>query len=131
MNREYVSRMRRERGWGINPWATHTRFILSQALVRNEDYAGALRDWLGDGERALLILDEAHNAAPASGSKIAIDSKLTRAIRGLAGCFEHKLFLSATPHNGLSSDRDDQGNPSRPGLTPQATDPAFRLLSSA
>ncbi|NQW38052.1 MAG: helicase, partial [Cyanobacteria bacterium] len=34
MNREYVSRMRRERGWGINPWATHTRFILSQSLVR-------------------------------------------------------------------------------------------------
>jgi Helicase conserved C-terminal domain/Type III restriction enzyme, res subunit len=103
MNREYVSRMRRERGWGINPWATHTRFILSQSLVRNEDYAGALRDWLGDGERALLILDEAHNAAPASGSKIAVDSKLTRAIRGLAGCFEHKLFLSATPHNGHSN----------------------------
>ena len=103
MNREYVSRMRRERGWGINPWATHTRFILSQALVRNEDYAGALRDWLGDGERALLILDEAHNAAPASGSKIAVDSKLTRAIRSLALCFEHKLFLSATPHNGHSN----------------------------
>jgi SNF2 family DNA or RNA helicase len=103
MNREYVSRMRRERGWGINPWATHTRFILSQALVRNEDYAGPLRDWLGDGERALLILDEAHNAAPASGSKIAVDSKLTRAIRSLALCFEHKLFLSATPHNGHSN----------------------------
>ncbi|WP_255003184.1 DISARM system SNF2-like helicase DrmD [Cyanobium sp. HWJ4-Hawea] len=103
MNRDYVSRMRRERGWGINPWATHTRFILSQALVRNEDYAGALRDWLGDGERALLILDEAHNAAPASGSKIAVDSKLTRAIRSLASCFEHKLFLSATPHNGHSN----------------------------
>ena len=31
----------------------------------------------------------------------------------------------------LSSDCDDPGNPSRPGLTPQATDPAFRLLSSA
>ena len=51
----------------------------------------------------MLILDEAHNAAPASGSKIAVDSKLTRAIRGLAGCFEHKLFLSATPHNGHSN----------------------------
>jgi SNF2 family DNA or RNA helicase len=103
MNREYVSRMRRERGWGINPWATHTRFILSQSLVRNEDYAGPLRDWLGEGEKALLILDEAHNAAPASGSKIAIDSKLTNAIRGLSPRFEHKLFLSATPHNGHSN----------------------------
>ena len=42
-------------------------------------------------------------AAPASGSKFAIDSKLTRAIRDLAGRFEHKLFLSATPHNGHSN----------------------------
>jgi hypothetical protein len=31
----------------------------------------------------------------------------------------------------LSSDCDDPGTPSRPGLTPQATDPAFELLSSA
>jgi hypothetical protein len=103
MDRAYVSRMRRERGWGINPWATHTRFILSQALVRNKDYAGPLRDWLGDGERSLLILDEAHNATPASASKYAIDSKLTRAVRDLAWRFEHKLFLSATPHNGHSN----------------------------
>ncbi len=104
MDRAYISAMRRQRGWGINPWATHTRFILSQALVRDEAYAGPLRDWLGDeGKQALLILDEAHNAAPASGSKFAIDSKLTRAIRDLAGRFEHKLFLSATPHNGHSN----------------------------
>ncbi|MDM7954565.1 MAG: DISARM system SNF2-like helicase DrmD [Cyanobium sp. CZS 25K] len=104
MDRAYISEMRRQRGWGINPWATHTRFILSQALVRDEAYAGPLRDWLGDeGKQALLILDEAHNAAPASGSKFAIDSKLTRSIRDLAGRFEHKLFLSATPHNGHSN----------------------------
>ena len=104
MDRQYITEMRRQRGWGINPWATNTRFILSQALVRDEAYAGPLRDWLGDdGKQALLILDEAHNAAPASGSKFAIDSKLTRAIRDLAGRFEHKLFLSATPHNGHSN----------------------------
>ena len=104
MDRAYIGQMRRQRGWGINPWATHTRFILSQSLVRDEAYAGPLRDWLGDeGKQALLILDEAHNAAPASGSKFAVDSKLTRSIRDLAGRFEHKLFLSATPHNGHSN----------------------------
>ena len=104
MDRQYITEMRRQRGWGINPWATHTRFIISQALMRDEAYAGPLRDWLGDeGKQALLILDEAHNAAPASGSKFAIDSKLTRAIRDQAGRFEHKLFLSATPHNGHSN----------------------------
>ena len=104
LDRQYITEMRRQRGWGINPWATHTRFIISQALVRDEAYAGPLRDWLGDeGKQALLILDEAHNAAPASGSKFAIDSKLTRAMRDLAGRFEHRLFLSATPHNGHSN----------------------------
>ena len=72
--------------------------------MRDEAYAGPLRDWLGEeGKQALLILDEAHNAAQASGSKFAIDSKLTRSIRDLAGRFEHKLFLSATPHNGHSN----------------------------
>ena len=104
MDRKYMAQMRQQRGWGINPWATHTRFILSQSLVRDEAYAGALRDWLGDeGKQTLLILDEAHNAAPASGSKFAVDSKLTKSIRDLAGRFEHKLFLSATPHNGHSN----------------------------
>src|SRR5205814_3691166 len=52
---------------------------------------------------ALLILDEAHHAAPASGSRYAIDSQFTRAVRDLAGRFEHRLFLSATPHNGHSN----------------------------
>ena len=46
MNRESVSRMRRERGRGVNPWATHTRLVLSQALVPNEDYAGPSAAWL-------------------------------------------------------------------------------------
>ena len=27
MDRNYISDMRRQRDWGINPWATHTRFI--------------------------------------------------------------------------------------------------------
>src|SRR5690606_11353464 len=61
-------------------------------------------DWLGEFSSAsLLILDEAHNAAPSSGSKYALDSKLTLAIRDLAKRFEHRLFLSATPHNGHSN----------------------------
>jgi Helicase conserved C-terminal domain len=51
----------------------------------------------------MLILDEAHNAAPASGAKYAVDSQLTRTVREIAPRFEHKLFLSATPHNGHSN----------------------------
>jgi hypothetical protein len=52
---------------------------------------------------SLLILDEAHVAAPASESKYAIDSQTTRAVRDVARRFEHRLFLSATPHNGHSN----------------------------
>src|SRR5262249_56206389 len=51
----------------------------------------------------VLILDEAHNCAPAGrGGKYALDSLRTDAIRTLAPHFEHKLFLTATPHNGYS-----------------------------
>ena len=103
-DRDYVTARRQERGYGINPFSTHNRFIISQALVRNEAYASALRDWLGVfGGGSMLILDEAHNAAPASAAKYAIDSKLTKVMRDLAPRFEHKLFLSATPHNGHSN----------------------------
>jgi len=104
LDKAYVTRVRRERGFGINPWSTHTRFLVSQNLLIDEAYAGPLRDWLGDFHTgSLLILDEAHHAAPASGQKYAIDSKITRAIRDLAPRFEHRLFLSATPHNGHSN----------------------------
>src|SRR5258707_15056301 len=48
----------------------------------------------------LLILDEAHNVAPSGRGKYAMDSQRTQALRRLAPHFEHKLFLSATPHNG-------------------------------
>lgn len=103
-DREYVTQKRMERGFGVNPWKTHSRFIISHALLRDETYAAPLRDWLGVfSPTSMLILDEAHNAAPASGRKYAIDSKLTRTVRELAPRFEHKLFLSATPHNGHSN----------------------------
>ena len=103
-DRNYVRRMRQERGFAVNPWATHSRFIVSHHLLRDEDYASPLRDWLdGAGSGNLLILDEAHHAAPASGARYAIDSQLTRSVRELAPKFEHRLFLSATPHNGHSN----------------------------
>ena len=103
-DRAYVAKMRRMRGYGINPWTTHNRFIISHALLRNETYAAPLRDWLGEfSAGSMFILDEAHNAAPASSSKYAVDSQLTRTVRELAPRFEHRLFLSATPHNGHSN----------------------------
>lgn len=75
----YLVKCRRERGYSTNPWTTHTRFIISHALLRDESYAAPLRDWLQDfAPGSMLILDEAHNAAPASGSKYAVDSHFTK-----------------------------------------------------
>jgi hypothetical protein len=104
IDREYLAILRRERGYTANPWSSGSRFIISHSLMADETYVGGLRDFLGNFRpRALLILDEAHHAAPASGARYAVDSQFTRAVRGLAERFEHRLFLSATPHNGHSN----------------------------
>jgi superfamily II DNA or RNA helicase len=104
LDKDYMKQVRRERGFSINPWSTHTRFLVSHRLLIDEAYAGPLRDHLGTFRNgSLLILDEAHHAAPSSGQKYAIDTQITRAVRDLAPRFEHRLFLSATPHNGHSN----------------------------
>lgn len=104
LDRSYLERIRQERGYGVNPWTTFPRFIVSHKLLIDEAYTAPLRDWL-DNLRpgSLLIFDEAHHAAPSSGAKYAIDSRITKAIRDIAHRFEHRLFLSATPHNGHSN----------------------------
>src|SRR6266446_211939 len=104
VDRDYLATLRRERGYTANPWSSGSRFIISHSLLVDETYVGGLRDMLTDFRpRALFILDEAHHAAPASGMRYAVDSQFTRAVRGLAARFEHRLFLSATPHNGHSN----------------------------
>ena len=103
LDRLYLSRIRRERGFGVNPWRTHSRFLISHNLLIDPNSADPMREWLGGLlAGSLLILDEAHHAAPASGGRFGIESKFTRAVRGIAHRFEHRLFLSATPHNGHS-----------------------------
>src|SRR5439155_597624 len=104
LDRAYLTRMRRERGFGVNPWRTHSRFLVSQNLLIDPTYADPMREWLGPMlPGSLLILDEAHHAAPSSGGRYGIETKFTRAVRDLCGRFEHRLFLSATPHNGHSN----------------------------
>ncbi len=104
IDRDALADLRRLRGFGVNPWATGSRFIISHRLLTSETYLAGLRDILGEFRaRSILILDEAHHAAPSSGARYAIDSQFTKALRDVAGRFEHRLFLSATPHNGHSN----------------------------
>ncbi|MEA2370750.1 MAG: hypothetical protein QOH12_1144, partial [Solirubrobacteraceae bacterium] len=104
LDRHYFARVRRERGFAVNPWSTHSRFLVSHNLLADPTYADPMRTWLGPLlPGSLLILDEAHHAAPSSGGRYGIETKFTRAVRDLGGRFEHRLFLSATPHNGHSN----------------------------
>lgn len=127
VDREHLAALRRDRGFGANPWAAASYFVVSHALLADETYTAGLRAALGEFRaKAMLILDEAHHAAPASGVRYAVDSQFTRAVRDLAKRFEHRLFFSATPHNGhsnsfssllaiLDPDRFTRGMPVRPG----------------
>jgi superfamily II DNA or RNA helicase len=104
MTRAFIAHRRRQRGFGVNPWATHHRFIISHALLRRPEYRESLLQLLRDrATKSLLVLDEAHAAAPASRSRYAVDSEVTSTIRDLAPRFDNRLFLSATPHNGHSN----------------------------
>ncbi len=103
-SRDFVLARRRERGFGVNPWTTHNRFIISYPLIRRPEYRDPLLQHLGERvKKSLLIMDEAHTVAPASASQYAVDSQITRVARDIAPRFENRLFLSATPHNGHSN----------------------------
>ncbi len=103
-NRAFMARRRQERGFAVNPWQTHARFVISYQTLRRPEYRDPLLQHLGTRARkSLLVLDEAHTAAPSTATKYAIDSRVTRVIRDVAPRFENRLFLSATPHNGHSN----------------------------
>jgi len=101
---EFFARMRAERGFGYNPWQSGSAFIISHSLLADEGYMVGLKAILGTPRaRSMFILDEAHHAAPAHSQAYAVDSQMTGAVRKLSKMFEHRLFLTATPHNGHSN----------------------------
>src|SRR2546425_4953265 len=104
---EGISQLRRKRGIHVNPWGHFPRLITSIDFLKRERPLRSFRETLRAGEEAayprpydLLIVDEAHNVAPSGRGQYATESMRTLAIRALTPHFEHKLFLSATPHNG-------------------------------
>ncbi|MDP9476027.1 MAG: DISARM system SNF2-like helicase DrmD [Actinomycetota bacterium] len=99
--------LRRRRGLHVNPWTHFPRLITSMDFLKRERVMRRFREALPpEGEPAfprrfdLLVVDEAHNVAPSGTGRYATDSARTQAIRTIAPHFEHKLFLTATPHNG-------------------------------
>lgn len=102
-----IKHLRRTRGIHTNPWQHFPRLITSIDYLKRDRPLRSFRDILPPEGKTkyprpfdLLIVDEAHNMAPAGGGQYATDSLRTSAIRLLTPHFEHKLFLTATPHNG-------------------------------
>ncbi|MGW3314387.1 DISARM system SNF2-like helicase DrmD [Streptomyces fungicidicus] len=111
---EACARLRRTHGTAANPFRVHSLTIVSLPWLRGPKAQRLLDEVLptGDDTRRedgarrffdLLVLDEAHHVAPAAPKQVyAVDSQQTKLIRRLVPHFEHRLFLSATPHNGYS-----------------------------
>lgn len=107
VNTDEVRRVRRARGLHANPFRVHPYTIVSLSWLREARCQRLLSEAFGSGERYprpldVLVVDEAHHCAPAGKGKYAIDSQQTRAVAALTKQAEHRLFLSATPHNGYA-----------------------------
>jgi superfamily II DNA or RNA helicase len=97
--------LRRSRGLYANPWTHYPRLIVSIDWLKRDRPMRLLREVLPLAPKYprtfdLLVVDEVHSCAPSGRGRYAVDSLRTQAIRTLAPHCEHRLFLSATPHNG-------------------------------
>lgn len=103
VDRDETHALRRRLGMDANPWRSFSRIIASYHYLRQDDvleqFLAACRTPEGSPHLPwdLLIVDECHNLMP---SAFGDDSDLCRMLRLVAPQFEHRLFLSATPHNG-------------------------------
>ena len=97
--------LHRRAGLDANPWRSYPRIITSYHYLKQPDVLESFRAACRVPEGSpslpwdLLIVDEAHNLAPAP---IGEDSDLSRMLAAVAPQFEHRLFLTATPHNGYT-----------------------------
>lgn len=102
VDRPQTLRLQREIGVDANPWRAHERIIASYHYLKQPDVLEQFRSSAEPDEDGrlrwdLLIVDEAHNLAPAS---FGSDSDLSKMLQRIAPWFEHRVFLTATPHNG-------------------------------
>jgi SNF2 family DNA or RNA helicase len=107
---ETTFQLRRRMGIDTNPWKAFPRIITSMDYLRMPDVlqqflqaTGGSPDLQTNGQTLahapwdLLIVDECHHFAPQGGNRASQRTKMLREIRFL---FEHRIFASATPHNG-------------------------------
>ena len=111
MDSDSTFQLRRRLGIDTNPWKAFPRIITSMDYLRMPDVLQQFLQASGAGPDAesseqrvtahapwdLLIVDECHHFTPQSGGRA---SQRTRMLREIRFLFEHRLFASATPHNG-------------------------------
>ena len=103
VDRQGTERLRRRLGMDANPWRSFSRIVASYHYLRQPDVREQFLSACHTPEGSphlpwdLLIVDECHNLMP---SPFGEDSELCQTLRLVAPRFEHRLFLSATPHNG-------------------------------
>lgn len=118
INSETMREVRRSHGVHANPFTLFPRIIVSMSWLPGARAQRQLRDAFHaqarDASRFaydVLVVDEAHHVAPSAPTRrdkvgrthgYAVDSQRTIAVRELAERCEHRLFLSATPHNGYT-----------------------------
>ena len=102
---EYLKHLRREQGIHANPWTSFPRLITSMDWMKSGEALRLIKDVLPPHityprKFDILVVDEAHNVAPAMATHYALESQRTSLIRRISPHFEHRIFLTATPHNG-------------------------------
>ena len=104
---ELIRGLRRTRGLHTNLWSYFPRLITSIDHLKRDRPLRLFRELLPTEDEQnyprrfdVLIVDEVHNVAPIRRGKYASNSLRTEAIRLLTPHFEHRLFPTATPHNG-------------------------------
>ena len=103
VDRQTTEGLRRNLGIDANPWRSFSRIIASYHYLRQPDVCEQFLSACVTPEGTphlpwdLLIVDECHNLMPAAFGE---DSQLCRTLGLVAPRFEHRVFLSATPHNG-------------------------------
>jgi superfamily II DNA or RNA helicase len=103
IDRAETHALRRRLGMDANPWRSFSHIIASYHYLRQPDVLDQFIAACHTPENSphlpwdLLIVDECHNLMP---SPFGDDSDLCKTLRVVAPMFEHRLFLSATPHNG-------------------------------
>lgn len=107
INRESTQELQKEYGVDSNPWSFYPRIITSIDYLRQKDvqesFESASKTFALSNSTGtpweMLIIDEAHNIAP---KRFGDDSERLRMVRQITPYFEHRLFLTATPHNGFT-----------------------------